>query len=92
MMLVLIHTEIADKRTYLSDADDHVANVRFERVNCASLFVATKPDSDADEGSVSLLSGLLHLFELTSNVGEVLSNRASLALDSNFPCIHSALN
>ena len=91
-MLVLLRTEIADKRTYLCDADDHVANVRFKRVNGASLFVATKPDSDADEGSVSLLCGLLHLLELTSNVGVVLGNFASLALDSNFPCIHSALN
>ena len=91
-MLVLLRAEFADKRTYLCDANDHVSNMRFERVNRASLFVATEPDSDADEGSISLLGGLLHLLELTSNVGVVLGNRASLALDSNFPCIHSALN
>ena len=78
--------------TYLSDTSDHVANVRFERVDSASLLVATEPDANTDEGAAALLSILLHLLEFTSNVGEVLLHLTSLALDSNFPCIHCSGN
>ncbi len=78
--------------TYLSDASDHVANVRFERVDSASLLVATEPDANTDEGALTLLGVLLQLLEFTSNVGEVLLHLTSLALDSNFPCIHCSGN
>merc|ERR1719420_81211 len=76
----------------LSDADDHVANVRFKRVDSARLLVAAKPDSNTDEGSGSLLAFLLHLLELTGNMRKVLGYFSSLALDSNFPCIHGCRN
>ena len=66
--------------------------MRFERVDSARLLVATEPDANTDEGSISLLGGLLHLLELASNMGEVFLHLTSLAFDSNFPCIHCALN
>ena len=65
--------------------------MRFERVDSTSLLVATEPYANTDEGTVSLLGRLLHLFELTRDMGEVLKNFTSLSLDSNFPCIDSAL-
>ena len=79
-------------KTYLSDADDHVADVGFERVDRAGLLGATEPDADADIGALPLLAVLLHLFELTSDVGEILRNCASDTLDRNFPCCHCARN
>ena len=66
--------------------------MRFERVDGTSLLVATEPYANADESSGSLLGRLLHLFELTSDVGEVLGKRTSLTLDSNLPCVYFALN
>ena len=78
--------------TYLGDASDHVINVRFERVDSARLLVAAEPDANADIGARSLLGVLLHLLELTSNVGEVFRHLTSNALDSNFPCIHCSLD
>ena len=44
----------------------------FECVNRAGLLGAAEPDADADIGASSLLRRLLHLFELTSDMGEVL--------------------
>ena len=79
-------------KTYLSDADDHVADVGFERIDRAGLLGATEPDADADIGAASLLAFLLHLFELTSDMGEILLDGASGALDRNFPCFHYARN
>ena len=79
-------------KTYLSDADDHVADVGFERVDRAGLLGATEPDADADIGAGPLLAILLHLFELTSDVGEILRDCASDTLDRNFPCLHCARN
>ena len=79
-------------RTYLSDSNDHVANVGLERVDGAGLLVATEPNTDANKSTVPLLGALLHLFELASNVREVFLDLTPLALDSNFPCIHRAFN
>jgi len=78
--------------TYLSDANDHVVNVRLERVNSAGLLVATEPYANTNKSSSSLLVVLLHLLQLASNMGEVLGDFASLSLDNNFPCIHCACN
>ena len=78
--------------TYLGDTDDHVGDVGLKGVNSASLLVAAEPNANTDEVASSLLGVLLHLFELASNVREVLGNTSSLALDSNFPCIHCACN
>ena len=78
--------------TYLGDASDHVTNVRFDRVDSTSLLVATEPDANTDEGSLTLLGVLCQLLEFTSNVGEVPLHLTSLALDSNFPCIHCCGN
>ena len=78
--------------TYLGDAGDHVANVRFERVDSARLLGAAEPDSNTDKGTSSLLGVLLHLLELASDVREVLGHLASCTLDCNFPCFHCAGN
>ena len=78
--------------TYLGDASDHVANVRFERVDSARLLGATEPDSNTDKGTSSLLGALLHFLELTSDVREVLGHGTSRTLDCNFPCFHCACN
>ena len=64
----------------------------FERVDRAGLLGATEPDADADIGAGPLLAILLHLFELTSDVGEVFGKGTSLTLDSNLPCVYFALN
>ena len=66
--------------------------MRFKRVDSARLLVAAKPDSNTDEGSGSLLALLLHLLELAGNMRKVLGYFSSLALDSNFPCIHGCRN
>ena len=81
-----------DVGTYLGDTDNHVADGRFEGVDSTRLLLTTEPDANADERTIPLLSRLLHLLQLTGNVGEVLGNLATGALDSNFPCIHCALN
>ena len=78
--------------TYLGDTDNHVSNSGLERVDRTRLLLATEPDANADKSTIPLLSRLLHLLELTSNVREVLADLTTLALDSNFPCIHCALN
>ena len=78
--------------TYLGNASDHVANVGLERVDSAGLLVAAEPDANTDKVTSALLVVLLHLLKLASDVREVLRHSSSLALDSNFPCIHCALN
>ena len=78
--------------TYLGDTSNHVVDKRFEGIDRAGLLVATEPYANADESSGSLLGRLLHLFELTSDVGEVFGKGTSLTLDSNLPCVYFALN
>lgn len=78
--------------TYLGDADDHVADRRFERVDGTGLLLAAEPNANADESTISLLDGLLHFLHLAGNVGEVLGNLTTATFDGNFPGVHSALN
>lgn len=78
--------------TYLGDTDDHVGDSRFERVDSAGLFHTAEPDANTDEKTIPLLGRLSHFLELTGDVGEVLGNLTTLALDDNFPCIYCACN
>jgi hypothetical protein len=66
--------------------------VGLEGVDSTSLLVATEPNADADECTSALLGSLLHLLDFARHMGEVLGNFTSLALDSNFSCIHGCNN
>ncbi len=63
-----------------------------ESVDSASLLVATEPNADADECTSALLGSLLQHLEFACDMGEVSADFTSLALDTNFSCIHSCNN
>ena len=63
-----------------------------EGVDSASLLVATEPNADADECTIALLDILLQHLEFACDVGEGSLDFTSLALDTNFSCIHSCNN
>ncbi len=79
-------------KTYISDTNDHVTDVGLEGVDSASLLVATEPNADADECTIALLGSLLQHLEFACDMGEVSADFTSLALDTNFSCIHSCNN
>ena len=74
--------------TYLGDTNDHVFDERFKGIDRASLFVASKPHADSDEGAGSLLLFQVHFLELDREVTEVLLNFSSWSLHSNDSCLH----
>jgi len=76
----------------LGGTSDHVLDEGLEGVDSTGLLVSTEPDSDADEGTVSLLGVLLHLLELAGDVREVFLDFTSLALDGNLSGVNSAGN
>ena len=70
--------------TYLSDTNDHVANVGLDGGDSTSLSVASIPHLDSSVFALHLSSLHVKYLDVKSNVGEVLGDRSSLTLNADF--------